>query len=61
MEISESYIDDAVHAAMASLKRSGCYFTTSDYEALNDVITTFVRDECGVDVATDTHQTSREG
>ncbi|MEQ3641299.1 MAG: hypothetical protein ABNH03_16335 [Alteromonas sp.] len=60
MKISESYIDDAVHAAMASLKRSGCYFTTSDFDALNDAITTFVRDECGFDVSIYTLHTSKE-
>lgn len=60
MKIPESYIDDAVHAAIESLKLSGCYFTNSNYDALNDAITTFVRDECGFDVSIETHQASRE-
>ena len=40
MNISDDHIDNAVHAAIKELKKSGYYFTTDQYMCLNDRITT---------------------
>lgn len=51
MNISDDHIDNAVHAAIKELKKSGYYFTTDQYMCLNDRITTFLQEDCGLDVA----------
>ena len=50
MKISDDHIDNAVHAAMKELRKSGYYFTTEQYMHLNERITVFLTDDCDLDV-----------
>ena len=50
MTISDDFVDNAVHSAIKELKKSGMYFTTDQYMMLNDRITAFLREDCGLDV-----------
>ena len=50
MSISDDFVDNAVHSAIKELKKSGMYFTTDQYMMLNDRITAFLREDCGLDV-----------
>jgi hypothetical protein len=50
MDIHDDCIDDAVHAAIKALKQSGKYFTTEEYCMLNDRITAFLQEDCGVNI-----------
>ena len=50
MNIPDDHIDNAVHAAIKELRKSGYYFTTDQYMCLNDRITAFLQEDCGLDV-----------
>jgi|TARA_Y100000780_G_C13358269_1_gene291784 hypothetical protein len=50
MKILDKHIDNAVHAAIKELKKSGHYFTGAQYCQLNEHISTFMREDCDVDV-----------
>lgn len=50
MILSESHVDNAVHAALEELKKAGVSFDSDEYCIFNERLTEFLTDECQMDV-----------
>lgn len=50
MILSESQVDNAVHAALEELKKAGVSFDSDEYCIFNKRLTEFLTDECQMDV-----------